>query len=321
VAGMGCGVGGDLFGGAGGYDLAAAAAALRAHVDDPVGRFDDVQVVLDDEEGAAAFDEFAEGCEEFGYVVEVEAGGGLVEDVEGAAAGLGCGFVGGAAVGDGSRGGEVGGEFDALGFAARERGGGLSETDVAEADLVEDVKLVDDLWVAGEVDECLLDGHVEDVVDVLAFVADVEDGGFVACSVTFFAGEFDVGEELHLDGDGAVAFADVAAAAGDVEGEVSGAEAAALSVWLGGEEGADVVEGFDVGDGVGSRGAADCGLVDEDDVVEVVGAGKFAVEVCGIGAFGLAESLHESAVEDLVDDGGLAGAADAGDAACGCGRR
>ncbi len=49
-AGVGCGVGCDLFGGAGGYDLAAAAAALGAHVDDPVGGFDDVEIVLDDEE-------------------------------------------------------------------------------------------------------------------------------------------------------------------------------------------------------------------------------------------------------------------------------
>ncbi len=91
---MAGGIGGDLFGGAGGDDLAAAAAALGAHVDDPVGGFDDVEIVLDDEEGAAAFDEFAEGGEELGDVVEVEAGGGLVEDVEGSAAGLGGGFVG-----------------------------------------------------------------------------------------------------------------------------------------------------------------------------------------------------------------------------------
>ena len=138
-------VGGDLFGGAGGYDLAAAAAAFGAHVDDPVGGFDDVEIVLDDEQRAAAVDELAEGGEELGDVVEVEAGGGLVEDVEGAAAGFGCRFVGGAA-GDGARGGEVRGELDALGFAAGERGGGLAEADVAEADLVEDVRACRRSW-------------------------------------------------------------------------------------------------------------------------------------------------------------------------------
>ncbi len=46
---------------------------LQDHVDDPVGGLDDVEVVLDDEEGAAAVDELAEGAEELGYVVEVEA--------------------------------------------------------------------------------------------------------------------------------------------------------------------------------------------------------------------------------------------------------
>ncbi len=175
------------------------------------------------------------------------------------------------------------------------------------------------LGVAGEVDEGFFDGHVEDVVDALAFVLDVEDGVFVTGSVTFLAGELDVGEELHLDGDGAVTFADVAAAAGDVEGEVAGAEAATLGVGLRGEEGADVVEGLDVGDGIGSRGAADGGLIDEDHVVEVMSAGEFAEEMgSGAAAFGLgvllAQGLHEGAVEDLMDEGGFAGAADAGDA-------
>ena len=107
VTGVTCGIRGDLFGGAGGDDLAAAAAALWAHVDDPVGGFDNVEVVLDDEEGAAAFDEFAEGGEELGYVVEVEAGGGLVEDVEGAAAGFFGGVAGGGFGADAASGGEV----------------------------------------------------------------------------------------------------------------------------------------------------------------------------------------------------------------------
>ena len=182
---------------------------------------------------------------------------------------------------DGAGGGEVGGELDALGLAAGEGGGGLAEADVAEADLVEDVELVDDLGVAGEVDERLLDGHVEDVVDVLVAVFDLEDRGFVTGAVALFAGELDVGEELHFDGDGAVAFADVAAAAGDVEGEHAGGEVAALGVGLRGEELADVVEGLDVGDGVGARGAADGGLVDEDDLVEVLRAGELAIEVGG----------------------------------------
>ena len=48
---------------------AAAGATLRPHVDQPVGGFDHVEVVLDDDDGVAD---------------KVQAGGGFVEDVEGA---------------------------------------------------------------------------------------------------------------------------------------------------------------------------------------------------------------------------------------------
>ena len=68
------------------------------------------------------------------------------------------------------------GELDALGLAAGERGGGLAEADVAQADLVEDGELVDDAGDSGEVGEGLLDGHIEDVVDVATLVFNFEDG-------------------------------------------------------------------------------------------------------------------------------------------------
>ena len=184
----------------------------------------------------------------------------------------------------------MGGELDALGLAAGERGGGLAEAEVAEADLVEDGELFEQLGFAGEEAQGLLDGHVEHVVDVLALVLDLEDVGLVAGAVAVFAGQLDVGEELHFDGDGAVALAGVAAAAGDVEGEVAGGEREALGVGLRGEELADQVEGLDVGDGIGARGAADGGLVDEDDVVEALDAGERCEDAGGVGAVALARA-------------------------------
>ena len=102
---------------------------------------------------------------------------------------------------------------------------------------------------------------------------------------------------------------------GTLKEKAAGGEVLALGIGLRGEEGADVVEGLDVGDGVGARGAADGGLVDEDDLVEVLDAGEAAEEGAGVAGFGLAERLLEGAVEDLMDDGGFAGAGDAGDAA------
>ena len=61
AAGVGGGGGHDLFGGAGGDDLAAGDAAFGAEVYDVVGRLDDVEVVLDDEQRAAGVNERAEG--------------------------------------------------------------------------------------------------------------------------------------------------------------------------------------------------------------------------------------------------------------------
>ena len=52
------------------------------------------------------------------------------------------------------------GELDALGLAAGERGGGLAEADVAQADLVEDGELVHDARMTGKVGQGMLDGHI-----------------------------------------------------------------------------------------------------------------------------------------------------------------
>ena len=69
-------------------EVAAGVAALGPELDDVVGGSDDVGVVLDDDDGVAAVEEGAEGGEEFLDVVEVEAGGGLVEDEEDGLVGL-----------------------------------------------------------------------------------------------------------------------------------------------------------------------------------------------------------------------------------------
>jgi len=133
----------------------------------------------------------AEGGEELLHVVEVEAGGGFVEDVEstrtrargdlrgGGRAGLieEIGGVAASAYGVSAGGCQVAGELDALGLAAGESGGGLAEADVAQADLVENGELVDDAGDSGEVGEGLLDGHVQYVVNIfiLYLISRMED--------------------------------------------------------------------------------------------------------------------------------------------------
>ena len=56
-------------------------------VDDPIGGLDHVEVVLDHDHGVPGVDQAVEDVEQPLDVSEVEAGGGLVEDVKGVAGG------------------------------------------------------------------------------------------------------------------------------------------------------------------------------------------------------------------------------------------
>src|SRR5580704_3874293 len=133
-------------------------------------------------------------------------------------------------------------------------------------------------------------------------------------AATFLARKLDIGQELHLDRNRAIAFADIAAAAGDVEGEVAGAVAAALRLRLRSKELANRIEGLDVRDRIRARRAANGILVDKNDVVEPLGAGELPVETCWVAALGLAERMRDGAIQNLVNQRGFAGAGDAGDA-------
>ena len=77
-------------------------------------------------------------------VALVQADGGLVEDVEDAAQARA----------------DLGGEADALAFAAGERGGGAVEREVAEADGVEEFEALDDLALQAVGDDVVAAGEV-----------------------------------------------------------------------------------------------------------------------------------------------------------------
>ena len=72
----------DLFGSAGDDDFAPFRPRLGTDVDDMVGVRDEVEVVLDGDHRVAEVDEPLERLEELRHVVEVESGGGLIEQEE-----------------------------------------------------------------------------------------------------------------------------------------------------------------------------------------------------------------------------------------------
>src|SRR6185369_2186830 len=63
-------------------DAAALVARLGTEIDHAVGGLDDVDVVLDDDDAVSGLDETPQHVEQLPDVVEMQAGRGLVEDVE-----------------------------------------------------------------------------------------------------------------------------------------------------------------------------------------------------------------------------------------------
>ena len=150
-------------------------------------------------------------------------------------------------------------------------------------------------------------GELQRLVDIESVVANLEDAALVARALALFAHQLDVGQELHLDGHRAIALADLAAPARDVEREVSGGVSALLRFARGGEQPANYVEGFDVRHGVGARRAPDGRLVDHDGARDSLRALDFSArrrrsrgEISfGIDCrFGL---VHERPVKHVVD--------------------
>ena len=224
-------------------------------------------------------------------------GGRLVEDVERAARRAARQFLG---------------ELHALRLAARQGRRLLADMDVAEADLLQGQQLVADDRHGLEELDALVDRHVEHVGDRLAAEHDLERLAVVALALADVALDVDVGQEVHLDLDDAVALAGLAAAALDVEREAPGLVAALRRFGQLREPVADRREGAGVGRGVGARRAADRRLVDVDDLVEMADAVESAVHAGMLAR--IVEPLGQRLVERLDDQRALAAARHAGDA-------
>ncbi|MPL73132.1 hypothetical protein SDC9_18925 [bioreactor metagenome] len=247
----------DLLGGAGRNDPAAAIAALRADVDDPVGGLDDVEVVLDHHYGIALVDQLVQHLEELAHILEMQPRRRLVEDVERAAGGAARQFLR---------------QLHPLRLAARQRRRLLADLDIAQAHLDQRIHLLADRGHRLEEALRILDRHVEHIGDRLALELDLQRLAVVALALAGFAFDIDVGQEVHLDLDDAIALTGLAAPALDVEAEPPRLVAARLRLGQARKPVANGGEGAGIGRRVRARRAPDRALVDVDHLVEMLEA-------------------------------------------------
>ena len=255
LAGVGRRAGGHGLRRPGADQGAAAGAALRSQVDEPVGGLDHVQVVLDDQHRVSGVHQPLQNLQQLLHIVGVQARGGLVQDIEGAARGPA---------------GQLRGQLHPLGLAAGQGGGGLAQLHIAQAHVAQGAELFGDFRHRGEELQGLLRRHVQHVGDALALVAHLQGLPVIALAAAHLAGDVYVGQEVHLDFQHTVAAAGLAPAALGVEGEPPRAIAPGLGLLGGGEQGADLVEQARVGGGIGAGRPADGALVDAHHLVQIL---------------------------------------------------
>ena len=165
------------------HQLTAADASLGTEVNQPIGGAHDIEIVLDDQHGIAGIDQSLQGFQQARDILEVQTRGRFVQDIERLA---------------GRRPLQFGGEFDTLGLATAQRRRRLAQRQVAEADVLQRDQAPSDLRQVAEELGGLVDGHREDVVDVLVLEADRKRVGVEARTRALLADDFYRRQKVHL---------------------------------------------------------------------------------------------------------------------------
>ena len=278
-----------LFGCARRDDLSAAPSSVGTQVYDVVRHLDDVQVVLYDHYGVAGVREAVEDRKKFRHVMGVQSRSGLVQDVEGLSR---TAFA------------EFGGEFHPLRLSPRKSRGGLPELDIAQSHVVEGLDAGADARHVFEKVQRLLHRHIQHFGDILPLIPHFQSLAVVSCALAHLAGDVDVGEEVHLDLDYAVAVTVLAPAARDVEGKSARLVSPGFRVGKCGKQLPYRREYVCVRRGIGARGPAYRALVYRYHLVEILHA-LYAV-VFPLDKVAPHEAVGHGGIKYLVDQGGFA---------------
>ena len=193
----------DLFGRSFGDDPAPLDSGFGAQVDDPVGRLDHVQIVLDDDDRVSLLDKAVEDLEQLVDVVEVQAGRRLVEDVERLPV----------------SGGPARRPVSRAGLRPPRASARLTQRQIVETDRAQRRQKAADARNVLEQLVRLPDRHFEHVGNRMPPIGHAQSLAVISFAVTRFALDPHVGQKVHLDALLAVPLAIVAAAPRPIEAE------------------------------------------------------------------------------------------------------
>ena len=225
----------------------------------------------------------------------MQAGGGLIQDVERAA---------GVALAEFQR------QLDALRFTTRQCGGSLPQLDVTQAHIQQGLQLARNGGHRLQELERGFHRQVEDLSNVFPLVQHLKRLAVVALPGTDIARHIHIGQKVHLHLHHSVALASLAAPTRHVEGKAARAIAALAGGGYFGHQLANRREQTGVGGRIGARRAANRRLVHIDDFVEMLDAFNrlmpcrlFVGTVNGAGYCSVQRVIHQGRFSRAGDPG------------------
>ncbi len=282
-----------------GDQLAACLAALGAQLDQPVAGADHIEVVLDQDDGVARIQQLGKGAHQLGDVVEVQAGGGLVEHEERALARELLARLAGLLRGLD----QVAGQLQALRLTAGQRRHRLTQLHIVQPHIGQRLQRAHHVHVLREQTHRFGHGQLQHVGDAELLVepldGDLTHLGAKARAIAVRATQVHVRQELHLDVLKPGAPAGGAAPRARVEAEGAGGVLALARQRRHGKQGAHGVEGTHIAGRVGAGRLADGRLIDKVDRAQPVGTQQLVVLAGRVG--GQAEVAQQRGVQDVLD--------------------
>lgn len=175
---------GDGFRRTGDQDFAAAAAAFRAEIDNPVGSFNHIEVVLNHHDGIALIAQLVQDFQQLLDIGEVQTGGRLIEDIQ---------RLAGTALGQLAR------QLHALRLAAGQGRRRLAKADIGQADVHQGLQLTRQRRYGIKEFTRLFDGHIQHFVDGLTLVLNLQRFTVIAFAFALVARHVDIRQEVHLN--------------------------------------------------------------------------------------------------------------------------
>ena len=160
--------------------------------------------MLNHHDGVALIPELMQHVQQLLNIRKMQTGGRLIENIQ---------RLPGTAFGQFAR------QLHALCFTARERGSGLTQSNVRQANVHQRLQLTCQRRNGIEELTCFFNRHIQHFVDSLAFVLNFQRFAVIALAFALIARHVDIRQEVHFDFDHAVALTGFTASATDVKAE------------------------------------------------------------------------------------------------------